>query len=130
MQQQQLSRIYSLENRCKNVHKILERIHLIHTWTRAFTALNFVRTQGKIRTILQEWSLAATWESMEILYGYDPIRPKKKKKKNYSCKYCGVKNDHYITTCPKKKRRERKNENIVVAVCGRIPLGDLDLDLC
>lgn len=58
---------------------------------------------------------------------YVPIRPKKKKKeKNYSCRHCGMKNDHYITTCPKRKAVQERNANFVIATFSAMGIYELD----
>ena len=59
---------------------------------------------------------------------YVPIRPTKKKNKgyNYRCGHCGMKNDHYITTCPKKKAVQERNANFVIATFAAMGIYELD----
>ena len=79
--------------------------------------LREVETQDMVRSLLRDWQIRTLKDYVFEYSGvsndenYVPIRPtEKKKRKNYRCGHCGVENDHYITTCPKKasQRREKK----------------------
>jgi hypothetical protein len=85
---------------------------------------------NKARSLIKDWQLSTIvdWElstyysSLSSLYDttdnddddedYIPIRPTKNKKRKYSCSWCGVKNDHYMTTCPKKLDYDERNARI------------------
>ena len=91
------------------------------------TLLRKAETHDKISSLLQDWHLDVFWFNLRNEENSDdsndedyvPIRPKKKKKKNYSCGHCGMKNDHYITTCPKKLAEEDRNQ-----ICYRVCLAN------
>jgi Mor family transcriptional regulator len=107
------------------------------------TLLREIRTHDKISSLLLDWRLDVFYVNLRNEKNSDdsneensddsndedyvPIRPtKKKKKKNYKCGHCGVKNDHYITTCPKKKAIEERNANFVSAMSAAMGLDELD----
>jgi len=72
-----------------------------------FSLLREVETQDMVRSLLRDWQIRTLKDYVFELSGvsndenYVPIRPTEKKK--YRCGHCGMKNDHYITTCPIKK---------------------------
>ena len=70
--------------------------------------LREVETQDMVSSLLRYWQIRTLTDywSQELSgvsndENYVPIRPTEKKK--YRCGHCGMKNDHYITTCPIKK---------------------------
>ena len=119
-------------------HKIYPRWRLIQ----AFNIFNDIvtlsrkaETHHKISSLLLDW-LCRCYRAYFNLRNeensddpndedYVPVRPKKKKK-NYSCTHCRMKNDHYITTCPKKKAIEERNANFVSAMSAAMGLDELD----
>lgn len=99
------------------------------------TLLREAETHDKISSLLLDWRFDVFCFNLRNEENSDdsndedyvPIRPtKKKKKKNYKCGHCGVKNDHYITTCPKKKAIEERNANFVSAMSAAMGLDELD----
>ncbi len=98
------------------------------------TLLRKAETHDKISSLLLNWRFDVFCFNLRNEVNSDdsndedyvPIRPKKKKKKNYSCRHCGMKNDHYITTCPKKKAIEERNANFVSAMSAAMGLDELD----
>ena len=98
------------------------------------TLLRKAETHDKISSLLLDWRFDVFCFNLRNEENSDdpndedyvPVRPKKKKKKNYSCGHCGMKNDHYITTCPKKKAIEERNANFVSAMSAAMGLDELD----
>ena len=98
------------------------------------TLLREAETHDKVSTLLLDWRFDVFCFNLRNEENSDdsndedyvPIRPTKKKKKNYKCGHCGVKNDHYITTCPKKKAIEERNANFVSAMSAAMGLDELD----
>ena len=103
------------------------------------TLLREAEAHNMVSTLLLEWRLRVYWDNLTVDdvfevsddsndEDYVPIRPtkKKKKKKNYSCGHCGMKNDHYITTCPKKKAVQERNANFVIATFAAMGIYELD----
>ena len=105
---------------------------------RALTLLREAAIHSMVSTLLLEWREHAYMDNLTLDdvcevsddsndEDYVPIRPKKKKKeKNYSCGHCGMKNDHYITTCPKRKAVHERNANFVIATFSAMGIYELD----
>ena len=96
--------------------KLFLSLPMIHKF-RIGNILSSFETQDMVRSLLRDWQIRTLKDYVFEYSGvsndenYVPIRPtEKKKRKNYRCGHCGVENDHYITTCPKKasQRREKK----------------------
>ena len=100
--------------------KLFLSLPMIHKFRigNILSLLREVETQDMVRSLLRDWQIRTLKDYVFEYSGvsndenYVPIRPteKKKRKKKYRCGHCGMKNDHYITTCPKKasQRREKK----------------------
>lgn len=112
-------------------HLHLGRVHLgLHNQWMATRVMTRVRRSlllwNKARSLIKDWQLSTLvdWELSTYyssLYDttdddddkdYIPIRPTKNKKRKYSCSWCGVKNQHYMTTCPKKLDYDERNARI------------------
>ena len=123
----------SLQQGLAVVASFLERrIHKI------VTLLREAEVHNMVSTLLLNWRLRY-WDNLTVDdvfevsddsndEDYVPIRPtkKKNKEKNYRCGHCGMKNDHYITTCPKKKVVQERNANFVIAMFDAMGIYELD----
>ncbi len=119
-------------------HKVYPRWRLkmaFNIFNNIVTLFREAETHDKISSLLLDWRFDVFCLNLRNEENSDdsndedyvPIRPtKKKKKKNYKCGHCGVKNDHYITTCPKKKAIEERNANFVSAMSAAMGLDELD----
>ncbi len=104
---------------------------LVRRTHRALTLLREAEAHDKISSLLLEWRDHAYMDNLvsddSNDEDYVPIRPKKKNKGyNYRCRHCGMKNDHYITTCPKKKAVQERNANFVIATFAAMGINVLD----
>ena len=100
------------------------------------TLLREAETHDKISSLLLDWRFDVFCFNLRNEENSDdsndedyvPIRPTKKKNKgnNYRCGHCGMKNDHYITTCPKKKAVQERNANFVIATFAAMGIYELD----
>ena len=103
------------------------------------TLFREAETHDKVSTLLLEWREHAYLDNLTLDdvfevsddsndEDYVPIRPTKKKNKgyNYRCGHCRMKNDHYITTCPKRKAVQERNANFVIATFAAMGIYELD----
>ena len=138
-----MSRSQTMRNFWRNQLGLLRRCAvrggaLVRRTHRALTLLREAEIHSMVSTLLLEWREHAYMDNLTLDdvfevsddsndEDYVPIRPKKKKKeKNYSCRHCGMKNDHYITTCPKRKAVQERNANFVIATFSAMGIYELD----
>lgn len=138
-----MSRSQTRRNFWRNQLLLLRRLGvaascLVRRTHRALTLLREAEIHSMVSTLLLEWREHAYMDNLTLDdvfevsddsndEDYVPIRPKKKKKeKNYSCRHCGMKNDHYITTCPKRKAVQERNANFVIATFSAMGIYELD----
>lgn len=116
-----------------------EKKKAFYIFNNIVTLFREAETQSMVSNLLLDWRLRVYWDNLTVDdvfevsddsndEDYVPIRPTKKKNKgnNYRCGHCGMKNDHYITTCPKKKAVQERNANFVIATFAAMGIYELD----
>jgi hypothetical protein len=139
-----MSRSQTMRNFWRNQLMLLRRLGvaggaLVRRTHRALTLLREAEIHSMVSTLLLEWREHAYVDNLTLDDVFEvsddsndedcvPIRPTKKKNKgyNYRCGHCGMKNDHYITTCPKKKAVQERNANFVIATFAAMGIYELD----